>query len=177
MGRDVGARQQLFSDEWRSLTPGEIALCRSVFPDPLPYEEIRLIDGPRANDFAEAAFRNRNTAITLRRTIYFGTRWCGDFACATGEARRLFLHEMTHVWQWQKLGVLRFLIRYARDFLACRGNAAAMYRYQDDDLPFNRSRLEAQAEMVGDYQRTDVPSRALVERKLAGSGFYGLWSS
>jgi hypothetical protein len=174
MGKDAAAGQGLFSDEWRPLTSGEIALCRSVFPDPLPYDEIRLIDGPRANDFAEAAFRNRNTAITLRRTIYFGTRWCSDFACADDEGRRLFLHEMTHIWQWRRLGVWGFLARYARDFLACRGNASAMYRYERDDIPFVAARLEAQAEMVGDYQRPRWPHRALIERKLQGSGFYRL---
>lgn len=174
MGRDAHAGQGLFSDEWRPLTSGEIALCRSVFPDPLSYEEIRLIDGPRANDFAEAAFRNRNTAITLRRTIYFGTRWCGDYSCADDEGRRLFLHEMTHVWQWRRLGVLGFLARYARDFLACRGNAPAMYRYEGDETPFAASRLEAQAEMIGDYQRPGWRYRALIERTLEGTGFYGL---
>jgi hypothetical protein len=174
MGQDAAAGQGLFSDEWRPLTEGEIALCRSVFPDPLPYDDIRLIDGPRANDFAEAAFRNRNTAITLRRTIYFGTRWCGDYSCAEDEGRRLFLHEMTHVWLWRRLGVAGFLTRYARDFLACRGNAPAMYRYECDDTPFSASRLEAQAEMVGDYQRPRWPHRVLIERKLLGSGFYGL---
>jgi hypothetical protein len=120
------------------------------------------------------AFRNRNTAITLRRTVYFGTRWCGDYSCADDEGRRLFLHEMTHVWQWRRLGVFGFLRRYARDFLACRGNASAMYRYEHDDLPFAASRLEAQAEMVGDYQRHHWPHRALIERKLSGTGLYGL---
>ena len=174
MGQDAAAGQGLFSNEWRPLTAGEIALCRSVFPEPLPYDEIRLIDGPRANDFAEAAFRNRNTAITLRRTVWFGVRWCGDFSCADDEGRRLFLHEMTHVWQWRRLGVLPFLGRYARDFLACRGNAPAMYRYENDHTPFAASRLEAQAEMVGDYQRPRSPHRRLIESKLRGTGFYGL---
>ena len=174
MGKNMAAGQGLFSNEWRTLTPGEIALCRRVFPDPLPYEEIRLIDGPRANDFAEAAFRNRNTAITLRRTIWFGVRWCSDFSEADDEGRRLFLHEMTHIWQWRRLGVFGFLARYARDFVACRGNAPAMYRYEHDAVPFAASRLEAQAEMVGDYQRPRWRHRALIERKLAGTGFYGL---
>ena len=174
MGKDANAGKGLFSNEWRTLTRGEIDLCRSVFPDPLAYDEIRLIDGPRANDFAEAAFRNRNTAITLRRTLYFGVRWCGDFSCADDEGRRLFLHEMTHVWQWRRLGVLGFLARYARDFLACRCNAPAMYRYENDDIPFAASRLEAQAEMVGDYQRPRWPHRPLIERKLDRTGFYGL---
>jgi hypothetical protein len=174
MSRDAAAGQGAFSNNWRGLTAGEIALCRSVFPDPLPYEDVRLIDGPMVNDLAEAAFRNRNTAITLRRTIYFGLRWCGDISEADAMGRRLFLHEMTHVWQWRRLGVVRFLARYGRDLLACRGNAAAMYRYESDELPFGRSRLEAQAEMVGDYQLPALPHRALIARKLAGSGFYGL---
>jgi hypothetical protein len=158
----------------RPLTPGEIVLCRTIYPGELPYEDVRLVDGPLVNDFAEAAFRNTNTAITLRRTIFLRVHYCPDFSKAGADARRLFTHEMTHVWQWRRLGVFGFLWRYARDFAACRGNAAAMYRYEGDDLPFARSRLEAQAEMVGDYQRAKGERRALIERKLAGTGLYGL---
>ena len=162
-----------FSNAVRSLTAGEVALCRGIFPDKLPYGDVRLVDGPAVNDLAEAAFRNLNTAITLRRTIYFRLHFQEDFSSADRNARRLFVHEMTHVCQWRRLGVIRFLLRYARDLLACRGNAAAMYRYEDD-VPLDRSRLEAQAEMVGDYQRAEGETRALIERKLAGTGFYGL---
>ena len=161
------------SNAVRPLTVGEIALCRDIFPDELPYKDVRLVDGPLVNDIAEAAFRNTNTAITLRRTIYFRVHYHSDFSGADAHGRHLFVHEMTHVWQWRRLGVLRFLLRYARDLIACRGNAAAMYRYEDA-LPFAKSRLEAQAEMVGDYQRADPRRRALIERKLAGSGFYDL---
>ncbi|HEY0147972.1 MAG TPA: DUF4157 domain-containing protein [Allosphingosinicella sp.] len=174
MGRNLGQIGGSFSNAVRPLTQGETALCRSIFPDELPYADVRLVDGPAVNDLAEAAFRNLNTAITLRRTIYFRVRFQTDFAEADAGGRRLFVHEMTHVWQWRRLGVPRFLLRYARDLLACRGNAAAMYRYESDDLPFARSRLEAQAEMVGDYQRAEPERRALIERKLAGTGFYGL---
>ncbi len=174
MGKSEGLSSAAWSHRMRPLTDGEIALCRTVFPDRLPWDGIRLVDGPLVNDLAEAAFRNRNTAITLRRTIYFGVRWWEDYALADEEGRRLFLHEMTHVWQWRRLGVFGFLLRYARDLIACRGNAPAMYRYEGDDTPFVRSRLEAQAEMIGDYQRAGWPHRALIERKLAGSGVYGL---
>jgi hypothetical protein len=162
-----------FSNAVRPLTAGEVDLCRGIFPDELPYEHVRLVDGPAVNDLAEAAFRNLNTAITLRCTLYFRVHFQDDFARAGRDARRLFVHEMTHVWQWKRLGVIRFLLRYARDLLSCRGNAAAMYRYEDD-VPFARSRLEAQAEMVGDYQRAEGERRALIARKLAGTGFYGL---
>ena len=158
----------------RGLTAGEIALCRAIFPGPLPYEHVRLWDGPAVNDAAERAFRHGNTAITLRRTIYFGIDYAADFAAADAWARRLFVHEMTHVWQWRRLGVPRFLLRYAGDLIACRGRAIAMYDYADDRRPFERLRLEAQAEMVGDYQLADHRHRALIEAKLAGTGLYGL---
>jgi hypothetical protein len=174
MGQDASGQTGRFSNESRPMTPGEVALCRTIFPDELPYEDVRLVDGPAGNDLAEAAFRNRNTAITLRRTIYFRVRFRADFSAAGPDERRLFVHEMTHVWQWRRLGVPGFLWRYARDFIACRGNAPAMYRYEDDDLLFARSRIEAQAEMVGDYQSAGGERRALIERKLKGSGFYGL---
>jgi len=163
-----------FSNTMRALTPGEIALCRSIYPGELPYEDVRIVDGPLVNDFAEAAFRNTNTAITLRRTIYLRVHYCPDFSKAGADARRLFVHEMTHVWQWRRLSVFGFLWRYARDFIACRGSAAAMYHYDEASPAFAGSRLEAQAEMVGDYQRAEGPQRALIERKLARTGFYGL---
>jgi hypothetical protein len=173
MGRDLGPALGNFSNAMRPLTPGEVALCRTVFPDDLPYEDVRLVDGPAVNDVAEAAFRNLNTAITLRRTIYFRTRFSDDFSAADEAGRRLFVHEMAHVWQWRRLGVAGFLWRYACDFIACRGNAPAMYRYEADDRPFARLRLEAQAEMIGDYQRPDPQRRALIAGKLAGTGLYG----
>jgi hypothetical protein len=158
----------------RGLSDGEIALCRAIFPDALPYESVRLWDGPAVNDAAERAFRHGNTAITLRRTIYFGTDYAPDFAAADVWSRRLFVHEMTHVWQWKRLGVPLFLLRYARDLIACRGRAPAMYDYADDPRPFARLRLEAQAEMIGDYQLPGHRHRALIAAKLAGSGFYRL---
>ena len=160
----------------RPLTAGEINLCRSIFPDDLPYDDVRLVEGAAVNDVAEAAFRNGNGAITLRRTLYFRHDFCADFSGAEIGRRALFVHEMTHVWQWRRLGVPLFLLRYARDLIACRGNAGAMYRYERDpvDLPFARSRLEAQAEMVGDFQIPRHRHRELIARKLTGTGLYGL---
>ena len=157
----------------RPLTEGEIALCRSVFPDDLPYAAVRLCDGPAVNDIAERAFGSHAIAITLRRTIYFKTGYHDDFSAGDESARRLFVHEMTHVWQWWRLGVIRFLSRYLIELIACRGNPLAMYLY-DDDRPFSASRLEAQAEMVGDYQRERGRRSGAIAAKLRGSGFYGL---
>ena len=165
----------------RPLTAGEIALFERNFPGHgLKLPRVRFCNGHGGHPAAMAAFRNGNTAITLLKTIYYGPgKYCDDFSAET-EAKRheLFMHEMTHVWQWRRLGAVRFLARYARDFIKCRGNARAMYRYEKGVHPFAKATLEAQAQMVGDYAAAlvarDEATRALIAKNLAGTGFYGL---
>jgi len=162
----------------RRLKSGEIGLLREAFGDRLAYEGVRLRLGHGGNPAAIAAFRSGNTAITLRRSIYFRTHYSDDFSQANVAAQSLFHHEMVHIWQYEKLGVPRFLARYARDLAACRLNAPAMYRYEEGVTPFARARLEAQAQMVGDYCHArlvgDVPRQTRIARNLRGSGFFGL---
>ena len=162
----------------RRLTTNEIALLGTAFGDRLPYGEVRLRLGHGGNPAAIAAFRNGNTAITLRRSVYFRTDYSEDFSAADPAAQSLFHHEMTHVWQYAKMGVPRFLALYAADLAACRFSPAAMYRYEEGVTPFAGARLEAQAQMVGDYCHArlvgDVPRQARLARNLRGSGFYGL---
>jgi hypothetical protein len=162
----------------RNLTAGEIALLRDAFGEGLPYDRVRLRLGHGGNPAAMSAFRNGNTAITLRRSIYFGTQYSDDFSKADVRAQSLFHHEMTHIWQYAKLGVPRFFARYARDLAACRFNARAMYRYDEGETPFAGARIEAQAQMVGDYCLAklvgDSARKARLERNLKGSAFWGL---
>jgi hypothetical protein len=162
----------------RPLTEREMAIIAEAMPGPLPLAAVRLIEGSDDNPLPRAAFHNGNTAITLRRTIYFRLHYHGDFADADPHARGLFLHEMTHVWQYARLGVPRFGLRYFRDLCACRFSARALYRYEAGEARFAEARLEAQAQMVGDYAeatiRGDEARARLLERSLAGSGFYGL---
>lgn len=160
----------------RPLTANEIALCRSIFPDELPYAAVRLCDGPGGNPAAQIAFRRRNTAITLRRTLYFRVRYCPDFSEGDERAQHLFIHEMTHVWQWHRLGVVRFLLRYARELLARKGDANAMYVYERGVTPFGEAMLEAQAQMAGDYRwvviTKDEKEKARIAKNLVGSGLF-----
>ena len=170
----------------RPLTAGEITLFERHFPGhALKLPRVRFCDGHGGHPAAMAAFRNRNTAITLLSTIYYGPgKYCDDFSAeaestdAQAKRQGLFMHEMTHVWQWRRLGAVRFLARYARDFIKCRGNARAMYHYDEGVDPFAGAMLEAQAEMVGDYAaalvRRDEVTKALIAKNLRGSGFYGL---
>lgn len=160
----------------RCLTEKETALCRAIFPDEIPYAAVRLCDGPGRSVAAKLAFGRGNTAITLRRKVHFGTRYCADFTEADARAQQLFVHEMTHVWQWHRLGVVGFLLRYGRDLLVCKGDAKAMYRYEKGVTPFADAMLEAQAQMAGDYRSAvvagDAVEKALIAKNIAGSGLF-----
>ena len=162
----------------RPLTPGEVELVHEAFGEGIDCRKIRFVHGHDENPLPRAAFRNGNTAITLRKTIYYGHHYRDDFATADPHAQGLFLHEMTHVWQYAKLGLLRFYLSYARDLVACRFSPSAMYRYTPGETRFAEARLEAQAQMVGDYceaRLTGDEARArLVAESLRGSGIYGL---
>lgn len=169
------------SNAKRHLTAGETALIKAHFPRDKPsLDRVRLCDGHGNHPFAMAAFKNGNTAITLRNTVYFGpNKYCADYSLPEEKGRReLFMHEMTHVWQWHRLGVAGFGLRYGRDFARSGGKARAMYGYKVGMDRFADAMLEAQAQMVGDYMEALVwgneARNALIARNLAGSGFYSL---
>ena len=165
--------------ERRGLTAGEVALGRAAFGDRVPLDRVIFIDGAAGNPIAKAAFRNGNSAITLRRTIYFGPAYYQpDFSAGKAAAKGLFIHELTHVWQYETLGTAWFFARYARDYAACGCKAWRMYEYEQGKTPFRRARLEAQAEMAGNYAEAsadgDIAKMALIAQNLAGSGLFGL---
>lgn len=163
----------------RYLTEGEIALAREAFGDRLAYTKIRFIDGAGRNPVAKAAFRNGNTAITLRRTIHFNPAFfLADFSVAKPAAKGLFTHELTHVWQFDRLGTAWFLGRYGVQFTRAGFNAPKMYEYEQGTTPFKTGLLEQQAEMAGNYAEAkaegDAAKMALIAKNLAGSGLFGL---
>ncbi|HEX9963667.1 MAG TPA: hypothetical protein VGB04_01635 [Allosphingosinicella sp.] len=162
----------------RPLTAGETGLLDEAFHGHIDGRMVRLVQGHDGNPLPRAAFRKGNTAITLRKTVYFGSHYREDFAQADPHACGLFLHEMTHVWQYRRLGLARFFLRYGRELCSCRFDAPAMYRYLPGETRFAEARLEAQAQMVGDYceasMRGDEARAGRVGESLKGSGIFGL---
>jgi hypothetical protein len=161
----------------RRLSAGEIALLRSCFGDRIDYASVRLIDGAAGNPLAAIAFRSGNHAITLGRSIRYAPGiYREDYACGDPYFISLLLHEVTHVWQWAVLGRARFVVRYGWNFATAGFRPARAYLYRDD-TSFAAARIEAQAQMVGDYclalQRNDAPLQRRLARNLAGSGLYG----
>lgn len=152
-------------------------MARESFGDRVDYDRVRIRMGAGHNPVAWMAGRNGNPAITLVNTIHlFEADLCADFSC--GGNPLLFMHEMTHIWQYDALGAPRFFLRYGRDFAACGFRAKAMYQYEEGATRFEGARLEAQAEMVSHFsdalRKQDKARLARLKDNLAGTGLYGL---
>jgi len=119
----------------RALAAAEIDLARSVFGDTIAYEAVRI----RRKKWI--FFQPRKTIMAPTGNIHFhpgGSAYCDDFSCATLSRQGLFIHEMVHVWQYQR-GI----------FLPLRRHPFCRYDYAiKPGQPFKKYGLEQQAELV-----------------------------
>ena len=119
----------------RPLTPGEVALGRSMFGDAIDYAAARIANRKWW------WFQPRHYAMAPRGCIHFhpeGDLYRADFADCGDGLQGFFLHELTHVWQHQR-GVFLPLARHP----FCR------YEYSFvPGRPLNRYGIEQQAEIV-----------------------------
>ncbi len=121
----------------RPLTPGEVALARSVFGDAIDYDRVQIVRGKWW------PFQPRGIVMAPTGNIHFhpsDPRWSDDFSASPLELQGLFCHELTHVWQTQTRGLLYLpLMRHP------------FCRYAYELVPghrFDRYGLEQQAEIV-----------------------------
>ena len=85
----------------RPLTPGEIALARTVFGNALDYGTVTI---RRRKWFP---FQPRKVTMAPRGHLHFhpqGEHYCDDFSAAALHLQGHFIHELVHVWQVQTLG-------------------------------------------------------------------------
>jgi hypothetical protein len=83
------------------LTEGEVALARTVFGTAIDYGKVTVV---RRKWFP---FQPRRITMTPRGRLHFhphGSAYCDDFAAADPGRQGLFIHELTHAWQTQRLG-------------------------------------------------------------------------
>lgn len=123
--------------ERRSLTPGEIALARSIFGSAIDYSKVRLVLRKWW------LFHPRNAAMAPMGNIWFhpkGGGWSEDFSKEPLLAQGFFIHEMTHVWQAQRRG---------RFYLPLMRHPFCRYAYRlEEGKPFALYGIEQQAEIV-----------------------------
>ena len=83
----------------RPLTSGEERLVRSVFGNAL------ILPGVRIHNRKWFWFQPRNVTMAPDGHLWFnpaGSHYRVDFSDAPLHAQGHFIHEMTHVWQWQR---------------------------------------------------------------------------
>ncbi|MCY7339775.1 MAG: vgr related protein [Sphingomonas bacterium] len=121
----------------RNLTPGEIALARTMFGDAIDYASVRLV---RRKWWL---FQPKGIVMAPCGHIHFhpaGPNWRDDFSAAPLLLQGLFIHEMTHVWQAQHHG---------RFYLPLMRHPFCRYGYRlKEGRSFDRYGLEQQAELV-----------------------------
>ena len=129
-----GAKPEAVS---RGLTPGEIALARSVFGDAIDYAAVEV------RNRKWAFFQPRHVVMAPMGHLHFhphGSICCDDFSTAPLARQGLFIHEMTHVWQAQTRG---------RWFLVLMRWPFDRYSYSlKPGWPLRRYGLEQQAEII-----------------------------
>ena len=92
----------------RTLTPGEVALARSVFGDAISYGSVTI----RRRKFFP--FQPRRVTMAPMGHLHFhpnATHYCDDFSAAPLHHQAHFIHEMVHVWQTQTLGRWHLVLR------------------------------------------------------------------
>ncbi len=119
----------------RPLTPAERTLAARIFGEAIDYDAVKL---HRKKWFP---FQPVTTLMAPTGGIWFhpqGPFWREDFGEAPLKLQGLFLHEMTHVWQYQS-GI----------FLPIRRHAFCRYHYSlKPGWPLKKYGLEQQAEIV-----------------------------
>jgi hypothetical protein len=130
----------------RNLTAGELTLAREMFQDSIQYERVKIHRG-------KYFFRQpENSGMTPNGEIYVsGEPYRKDYSAANVWLQAFFIHEMTHVWQYQnrvlhvKLSAILGQIRHL-------GNYGKMYEYTlDAKKKLIEYGVEQQAAIVEDY--------------------------
>lgn len=122
----------------RLLTPGEISMVTSLFKTAITITSVKV-----HND-TYLPLQNKDTAVTPNGEIYWPEgHFKEDYSIETIDYIHFFIHEMTHVWQYQMgmwvkfRGVVSFAVEYKYDL-------------EDGNLLSNYG-MEQQASIIADY--------------------------
>ncbi len=125
----------------RRLTQGEIEMAQLVFGDAIDYSLVRIHNH---GYWMLVGMQPDNTVVAPNGEIYFPKDlYRDDFSRENLDLQKLFIHEMTHAWQYQ-LGYNIKLTRGPRPNMS--------YRYQLDEVRLLRDyNMEAQGDILADY--------------------------
>ena len=127
----------------RPLSQDEIAVARTVFADTIPYDKVWVtnLEGPDGRWL---------TTLGIDGTSFIGASSEYDDAVADAGRRRIFIHEMTHVWQNVRNPSLAILCEASKDRAQeLLEGIDAVYNVDRNDLqPWDSYNWEQQAEAI-----------------------------
>lgn len=140
----------------RGLTSGEVSLATSIFKTSVDYSKVK-VHQDKYLDLPFGAEQPDDTLMTPVGEIYApGGTYSKDYSQESDDWKGTFIHEMCHVWQWQ------------RNIKSVRTSAAKLFVYHitDYDQAYNYTLrefkdlkeygLEEQATIIEDYYRVIV---------------------
>ncbi len=134
----------------RPLTLGEIEMASLVFGEAIDYARVRIHRG----SYLWFNLQHPHTVMAPDGGIYFmPPQYRDDFSFQDARARLLFIHEMVHVWQYQR----GYRLRWHGLCLALAGAYASgrAYRYDarlsEPRRVFSDFNMEQQGEIVAHY--------------------------
>ena len=129
----------------RPLTDGEITLARTVFRDAIDYAAVTV------SDSQYIFFQPEGVAMTPDGNLFMYGCYHADYSQADSGSRGLFIHEMTHVWQFQNK-VLRPVAECVNLAMKHEFNYVAAYNFLlDENKDLTRYGMEQQASIVAEY--------------------------
>jgi hypothetical protein len=130
----------------RPLTTGERAMLKPIFRDGIDYDKVRVIH-------AAFPFQQRGVYMTPRGHVYAPDYlFRDDFSARTlqGVERAVFVHEMTHVWQYAN--GMDLIGQGVVEFTKYRGQYEKAYPYLlEPGRDLVEYGMEQQASIVEDY--------------------------
>jgi len=139
----------------RELTPGEIKMCGPIFKNSIFYSNVRIHKG----EWLPFDMQPDDTAMSPNGEIYFPTgKFQEDFSQALDiKDKGWFVHEMTHVWQWNRGYRGRIVVKGGLYGLAALVfGQKRIYGYDaktDKNKKFSDFNMEQQADIIEHYFR------------------------
>lgn len=141
----------------RALPTGEVTLAKTLYRDSLKYENVR-IHNYKYFDLPFGISQPDTTLMTPNGEIYAPPAvYSKDFSGESNERKSTFIHEMCHVWQWQR-NIKNVKWEAIKEKFA-HGSSydEEAYKYKIElyyDL--KQFGLEQQATMIEDYYRVQI---------------------
>lgn len=138
----------------RPLTKGEIALAASVFGNTIDYGRVTI------SDRKFSPLHPKGTGMAPNGNLYMYGCYRADYSAGSAYTHSFFIHEMTHVWQYQNK-ILNPVTEAIALTLKHKFNYEAAYPYElDSRKKFTDYNMEQQASIVEDFFMRSQPGHS-----------------